>query len=101
MLLPDTYEVNPRGRMQVGGCDLADIAREFGTPLYVYDEATLRARLTEYRQTLKRSYPGEGLVLYAGKAFLSIAIANLVADEGSGLDLVSGGELFLAERAGV
>ncbi|HXA43473.1 MAG TPA: diaminopimelate decarboxylase [Candidatus Solibacter sp.] len=100
MLLPDTYEVNASGRMQVGGCDLADLAREFGTPLYVYDETTLRARLSEYRETLKRAYPGESLVLYAGKAFLSIAMAKLVADEGAGLDLVSGGELFLAERAG-
>jgi diaminopimelate decarboxylase len=100
MLFPDTYEVNARGNMAVGGCDLADLAGEFGTPLYVYDEATLRGRIGEYRDTLKRAYPGESLVLYAGKAFLSIAMARLVMEEGAGLDLVSGGELYLAEKAG-
>ncbi len=100
MLFPDTYEVNARGHMAVGGCDLADLASEFGTPLYVYDEATLRGRIIEYRDTMKRAYPGESLVLYAGKAFLSIAMAQLVMDEGAGLDLVSGGELYLAEKAG-
>jgi len=66
----------------------------------VYDEATLRGRIAAYRDTLKHNYPGESLVLYAGKAFLSIAMAQLVMDEGAGLDLVSGGELYLAEKAG-
>jgi diaminopimelate decarboxylase len=100
MLFPDTYEVNARGHMAVGGCDLADLASEFGTPLYVYDEATLRGRIIEYRDTMKHAYPGESLVLYAGKAFLSIAMAQLVMEEDAGLDLVSGGELYLAEKAG-
>jgi diaminopimelate decarboxylase len=100
MLLPDTYGVNAAGHMTVGGCDLQDLAREFGTPLYVYDEATLRARLREFADTLESAYPGESLVLYAAKAFLTIQVARLVAEEGAGLDLVSGGELHLAERAG-
>jgi diaminopimelate decarboxylase len=100
MLFPDTYEVNARGHMSVGGCDLTDLAREFGTPLYVYDEATLRGRIAEYRDAMKQTYPGESLVLYAGKAFLSIAMARLVMEENAGLDLVSGGELYLAEKAG-
>lgn len=100
MLLPDTYEVNPEGHMSVGGCDLGQVAREFGTPLYVYDEATLRGRLREYCDTLQAAYPGPTLVLYAGKAFLSVEIAKLVAEEGAGLDVVSGGELYLAQRAG-
>ena len=94
MLFPDTYEVNAAGHMAVGGCDLGELAAEFGTPLYVYDEATLRSRLAEYRDSLRGAYPGESLVLYAGKAFLSMEIARLVADEGAGLDLVSGGELL-------
>ncbi|MEA2683537.1 MAG: diaminopimelate decarboxylase [Chloroflexota bacterium] len=100
MLFPDTYEVNAAGHMSVGGCDLEDLAREFGTPLYVYDEATMRGRIAEFRDTLKAAYPGDSLVLYAGKAFLTKQVANLVADEGAGLDLVSGGELYLAEQAG-
>ena len=100
MLLPDTYAVNAAGHMEVGGCDLLDLAARFGTPLYLYDEATLRGRIAEFRDTLREVYPGESLVLYAGKAFLSIQVARLVAEEGAGLDVVSGGELHLAERAG-
>jgi diaminopimelate decarboxylase len=100
MLLPDTYAVNAEGHMAIGGCDLGELAVRFGTPLYVYDEATLRGRLVEYRDTLRSAYPGESLVLYSGKAFLSMEIARLVADEGAGLDLVSGGELYLAQKAG-
>ncbi|HEV1997547.1 MAG TPA: diaminopimelate decarboxylase [Candidatus Dormibacteraeota bacterium] len=100
MLFPDTYEVNAAGRMSVGGCDLSDLAREYGTPLYVYDEATLRGRIAEFRDTLKSTYPGDSLLLYAGKAFLTKQMARLVAEEGAGLDLVSGGELYLAKQAG-
>jgi diaminopimelate decarboxylase len=100
MLFPDTYEVNAAGRMSVGGCDLSDLAREYGTPLYVYDEATMRGRIAEFRDTLRATYPGDSLVLYAGKAFLTKQVARLVADEGAGLDLVSGGELYLARQAG-
>jgi diaminopimelate decarboxylase len=100
VLFPDTYEVNSAGRMSVGGCDLQELAQEYGTPLYVYDEATMRGRIAEFRDTLKSTYPGESLVLYAGKAFLTKQVAALVADEGAGLDLVSGGELYLAEKAG-
>src|SRR5207245_9784492 len=99
MLFPDTYAVNAAGHMSVGGSDLGEVAREFGTPLYIYDEATLRNRLREYCDTLQAAYPGPTLVLYAAKAFLSIEMARLVADEGAGLDLVSGGELHLADRA--
>jgi diaminopimelate decarboxylase len=99
MLFPDTYEVNSAGHMSVGGCDLEDLAEAFGTPLYVYDEATLRGRIVEYRDGLQRTYGAESLVLYAGKAFLSIAIAKLMEEEEVGLDLVSGGELYLAEKA--
>jgi diaminopimelate decarboxylase len=100
MLFPDTYRVNDEGRMEVGGRDLVELAREHGTPLYVYDEATLRGRIAEFRDTLRAVYPAESLVLYAAKAFLSIQVARLVAEEGAGLDVVSGGELHLAERAG-
>ncbi|MGB2940992.1 MAG: diaminopimelate decarboxylase [Candidatus Dormiibacterota bacterium] len=100
MLFPDTYEINAAGHMSVGGCDLTELAAEFETPLYVYDEATLRGRLAEYRDSLRAAYPGETMVLYAGKAFLTMEIARLVAEEGAGLDLVSGGELYLAQKAG-
>ena len=69
MLFPDTYEVNPAGHMAVGGCDLGDLAREYGTPLYVYDEATIRNRARAYRDGMRAAYGGESLVCYAGKAY--------------------------------
>ena len=100
MLLPQTYRVNEAGHMEIGGCDLLQLAREYGTPLYVYDEDTIRGRLREYRDALRATYPGASQVLYAGKAFLTLQVARLVEAEGCGLDLVSGGELHLATRAG-
>ncbi len=94
-LLPDTSQIDANGRLQVGGCDVVDLVAEFGTPLFVYDEAHLRARCAE---ALAAFGPG---VVYAGKAFLCIAMARLVHSEGLHLDVASGGELHTAIRAGV
>ncbi len=96
MLLPVTYRVNGRGHMEVGGCDLVDLAREHGTPLYVYDEATVRARCREFVAAMG----DRGEVLYSAKAFSSPAFLRVVASEGLGLDVVSAGELHLAKAAG-
>jgi diaminopimelate decarboxylase len=82
--------------MEVGGCDLVELAREHGTPLYVYDEATVRQRSSEYIAAMG---PG-GRVLYSAKAFASPQFLRVVADEGLGLDVVSAGELDLALRSG-
>jgi diaminopimelate decarboxylase len=75
--------------------DLVAIAEEFGTPVFVYDEATLRARAREYVAAF-----GDGSVAYAGKAFLCTAMVRLVAEEGLHLDVATGGELHVALRAG-
>ena len=96
MLFPITYRVNPRGHMEVGGCDLVDLAGEFGTPLYVYDEDTIRQRSAEFVSAMD----GAGQVLYSAKAFASPAFLRIVAEEGLGLDVVSAGELHLAVRSG-
>jgi diaminopimelate decarboxylase len=96
MLLPVTYRVNGRGHMEVGGCDLVELARTHGTPLYVYDEATVRARCLEYVAAMA----GRGEVLYSAKAFASPAFLRVVASEGLGLDVVSAGELHVALAAG-
>jgi diaminopimelate decarboxylase len=96
MLLPVTYRVNGRGHMEVGGCDLVELARTHGTPLYVYDEATVRARCREYVAAMA----GRGEVLYSAKAFASPAFLRVVASEGLGLDVVSAGELHVALAAG-
>ncbi len=96
MLLPVTYRVNAVGHMEVGGCDLVELARRHGTPLYVYDEATVRQRASEYVAAMGSS----GQVLYSAKAFASPKFLRVVAEEGLGLDVVSAGELHLALKSG-
>ncbi len=90
-----TYRVNAAGHMEVGGCDLVQLARDHGTPLYVYDEATVRQRCAEYVAAMGRG----GHVLYSAKAFASPHFLRVVAEEGLGLDVVSAGELDLALRS--
>jgi diaminopimelate decarboxylase len=96
MLLPVTYRVNARGHIEVGGCDLVELARAHGTPLYVYDEETVRRACREYVAAMG----DRGDVLYSAKAFASPAFLRVVAEEGLGLDVVSAGELHVALRAG-
>jgi diaminopimelate decarboxylase len=96
MLLPVTYRVNDRGRVEIGGCDLVDLARAHGTPLYVYDETTVRLLCREYVAALG----DRGEALYSAKAFASPGFLRVVAEEGLGLDVVSAGELHVALRSG-
>ncbi len=93
-LLPASATVDAGGRVAIGGIDLVELAERFGTPLYVYDEAELRDRCRAYHAGF-----GAGAA-YASKAFLCVALARLVADEGLSLDVATGGELFVARRAG-
>lgn len=94
-LLPDTATVGVDGRLLIGGCDTIDLADRYGTPLFVYDEAHLRARC---REAVAAFGPG---VNYATKAFLCKAMARLAYDEGMNLDVSTGGELHVARAAGV
>jgi len=98
-LLPLTAAVDGSGHLTVGGCDTVELAREFGTPLYVFDEEDLRARCREFRREFEARYP-DAAIVYAAKAYLGRALASLVAEEGLGLDVVSGGELACARAAG-
>src|SRR4030088_1701356 len=82
--------------MEVGGCDLVELARDHGTPLYIYDEATVRQRAAEYMAAMGSA----GQVLYSAKAFASPRFLRVVAAEGLGLDVVSAGELYLALKSG-
>ncbi len=95
-LLPDTAEASPDGRLRIGGVDLLDLAEEYGTPLFVYDEAHLRSRCREARAVF-----GDGGAIYATKAFLCRAMARLVHAEGLRLDVATGGELEVALAADV
>ena len=90
--------VNELGHLVIGGCDTVELARTFGTPLYVLDEALIRARCRAYRAGFARSYP-DAEVLYAGKALLVLAICRIIEEEGLSLDVVSGGELYTARAA--
>jgi diaminopimelate decarboxylase len=96
LLYPVSYRVNTAGHMEVGGCDLVELARQHGTPLYVYDEATVRQRSSEYVAAMGSG----GQVLYSAKAFASPQFLRIIAEEGLGLDVVSAGELDLALRSG-
>src|SRR6185295_20110419 len=87
LLFPVTYRVNAAGQMEVGGCDLVELARKHGTPLYVYDEATVRQRASEYVAAMDEA----GQVLYSAKAFASPKFLRTVEEEGLGLDVVSAG----------
>ncbi|MEA2717909.1 MAG: diaminopimelate decarboxylase [Actinomycetota bacterium] len=94
-VLPDTASVSPGGVLSVGGVDLVSLADELGTPLFVYDEAHLRARCREAVAAF-----GDG-VAYGSKAFLCLAMARLVHEEGMHVDVATGGELHVALAAGV
>lgn len=97
---PDTIARAADGEMQIGGVSVPALAREFGTPLYVFDEATLRSRAWHMRQTFAEAYP-DSRVIYAGKAYLSPALMAILVEEGIGLDVVSGGELYAGLISGV
>ena len=97
-LFPDGANVTRDGHLSFGGVDVVEVAEQFGTPLYVYDEATIRGRARAYRDGLRAAYPGESLVCYAGKAYCAPWLLRIIADEGLGLDVVSGGELYAAQR---
>jgi diaminopimelate decarboxylase len=94
-VFPPSAEVDPQGHLFIGGCDTVDLARRYGTPLYVFDESAIRQKCREFRAEFSRRYP-DSHVIYASKAFLNRALAVLLKEEGLGLDVVSGGELSCA-----
>ena len=95
-----TLNINTKGHLQIGGKDCVELAKEFGTPLYVFDEEYIRTMMRTYRDTLAKEYDGNGMVLYASKAFSCKAIYAIAKQENIGIDVVSGGELYTALQAG-
>ena len=98
-IYPLGSRLNERGRLEVGGCDVVELAREFGTPAYVYAEADMRARARAYTEAF-RAATDRFEVIYAAKAFPCTAAFRLFAEEGLGADVASGGELHLALAGG-
>ena len=96
----ETLFVNEKGHLSIGGADCVELAKEFGTPLYVFDEAYIRRMMRVYRDTIQEEYGGNGLVLYASKAFCCEAMYAIAKSEKIGADVVSGGELYTAMQAG-
>ncbi|MDF2961591.1 MAG: diaminopimelate decarboxylase [Paenibacillus sp.] len=99
MYLHGTSKINDKGHLQIGGCDTTELVQQFGTPLYVMDEALIRQRCREYVDAFRAS----GLkfqVAYASKAFCVMAMCRIVEEEGMSLDVVSDGELYTALQAG-
>jgi len=97
-IFPRTTQVG-NGRLAIGGCDAQALTREFGSPLYVFDETELRAGCREYLAAFRTRH-AETDIAYASKAYLSRYMAAIARDEGIGLDVVSGGELAVALAAG-
>lgn len=98
-IFPITSGVNAEGHLTIGGRDTVELAREYGTPLYVFDEATLRAQCRAFVSAFTSRHP-RTMVAYASKAYAGLAILKIIAEEGLGLDVVSGGELAIALAAG-
>lgn len=94
-----TQKINSRNHLEIGGCDTADLAAQFGTPLYVMDEQSIRERCRTFKQAFDREY-GCSNIAYASKAFIVTAMCALVDQEGLWLDVASAGELYTAKCAG-
>ncbi|MEM9923484.1 MAG: diaminopimelate decarboxylase [Cyanobacteria bacterium P01_D01_bin.50] len=99
-LLPLTAKVNNRDNLEIGGCDVTTLVLQFGSPLYILDEESLRTACRQYRDSFEQYYKGESQVLYASKAWNCLAVCAIVASEGLGIDVASGGELYTAVTAG-
>uniref|UniRef100_C5D3N5 Diaminopimelate decarboxylase n=1 Tax=Geobacillus sp. (strain WCH70) TaxID=471223 RepID=C5D3N5_GEOSW len=99
MFFHGTSRVNDKGHLEIGGVDTVDLAKEYGTPLYIYDVALIRERARGFKEAFQK-HGVKAQVAYASKAFSSIAMVQLAEEEGLSLDVVSGGELYTALQAG-
>src|SRR5450755_3814 len=97
---PIGSRVDERGRLEIGGCDVIELAERFGTPAYVVAEEDLRARARAFIDAFRAAGQEDFEVVFASKAFPATAVMTLFAREGLGCDVASAGELHLALRAG-
>ena len=100
MYVSDCISVNERGHLTIGSYDTVELAKQFGTPAYIYDENEIRKNLREFKKSIDDNYGGNGLVVYASKAFCCKEMCRFCEQEGTGIDVVSGGELYTALSVG-
>ena len=100
MFTYDCLNVNEKGNLTISGCDTVDLTKKFGTPLYVMDEDTIRKNCRSFKNSINKYYDGNGQVAFASKAFSCLEIYRIMKEEGLGIDVVSGGELYTALKAG-
>ncbi len=100
MLVSDSLSVSPCGHLTVGGVDVVSLAKKYGTPLYIMDEDKIRRVCKEYTNALAECWGDSFLVQYASKAFCTKYMYKILDEEGLGADVVSGGELYTALKAG-
>lgn len=99
MFVSENLSVNENNHLVIGKNDTVELAKEYGTPLYVLDEDLFRKNCRVYKNAIDKYYDGNGLVLYANKALCSLYTCRVVNEEGLGVDVVSGGELYTAIKA--
>jgi diaminopimelate decarboxylase len=98
-VLPLSARINDKGHLEIGGCDTIDLVERYGTPLFVYDELTLRENMKRYQRAFSmRTQNYE--IIYAGKAFICLALCEILKEEKLSLDVSSGGEIYTAWKAG-
>ena len=100
MFVNDCLNTSEKGHLTIGGCDTVELAKEYGTPLYVLDETTIRNTIRSYVSSFKKFYDGNGMPLYASKALSCKELCRIAKEENIGLDVVSGGEIYTALQAG-
>ena len=100
MFVSEDLQVNAQGHLTIGGQDTVELAKQYGTPLYVMDEDLIRKHCRSFKQSIDKFYQGKGLACYASKAFSCKAIYRVMQEEGMGVDVVSGGELYTAMQTG-
>ncbi|MCD7827193.1 MAG: diaminopimelate decarboxylase [Clostridiales bacterium] len=100
MFVSKCLNVNEKGHLTIGGVDTVDIAGKYGTPVIVYDENAVRDNCRAFVRSIDKYYGGNGRVLYASKAFSCLEMCRICSEENMGLDVVSGGEIYTALKAG-
>lgn len=98
-LKPITAKINVNGNLEIGGCDVVDLAEQYGTPLYVIDEATLRSICADYKKAFSK-YEKVNM-MFACKSLCTMAVSKILHQEGFGFDVVSGGEIYTVYKSGV